>query len=90
MPLYLVSCIGNTYPHETQLKSEEDPIIPESYFMDLDLPAFIGRFKELEYEDLSSVWSVSSGSQKYVQTPNITNDLDWILRQSESENGCLV
>jgi hypothetical protein len=58
--------------------------------MDLDLPAFIGRFKELENEDLPSVWAVSSGSHKYIQTPNITNDLDWILRISESENGCLV
>lgn len=58
--------------------------------MDLDLPAFIGRFKELEYEDLPSIWSVSNGSHKYIQTPIITNDLDWILRLSESENGCLV
>lgn len=58
--------------------------------MDLDLPAFIGRFKELEHEDLPSVWSVSSGSHNYIQTPAITNDLDWILRLSESEQGCLV
>jgi len=56
--------------------------------MDLELPAFVGRYKELEYEDLPSVWEVSSGA--VIQIPSITNDLDWILRLSESEGGCLV
>jgi len=33
--------------------------------MDLELPAFVGRFKELESEDLPSIWQVSSGSAIY-------------------------
>jgi len=38
-------------------------VVPETYFARTQLPAFIGRFKELEENDLAPVFSVVHGNQ---------------------------
>lgn len=42
----------------------------------------MGRFKELWHQDLNPMWQISN--QSVMQKPLIHNDLDWLLRFSES------
>jgi hypothetical protein len=41
----------------------------------------MGRFKELEANDLPSSWTIQTGVD---ETPKMTCDLDWLLRLSET------
>jgi len=73
-----VSLVHSTY----KCDSEEDKLIPESYLVNTQLPAFMGRYKEIDGGDLPPVWSISN--QSVLQAPKVSNDLDWLLRFSES------
>jgi len=42
--------------------SEGSNVLPETYFINTQLPAFMGRFNELLIDDLPSIWSLSSSS----------------------------
>lgn len=78
----LVSLMHSTYRCFSKNASD---VLPESYFVNTQLPAFMGRYKELEADDLASVWKVaSSSSQQVFELPYLGNDLDWLLRLSES------
>jgi hypothetical protein len=61
---------------------KSNDVIPESYFVRTQLPAFMGRFKEIESEDMPAAWSVLDGKQ-LTEVPCIQNNLDWLLRLSE-------
>jgi hypothetical protein len=84
----LVSLIHSTYKCFNSNTDHSDEsrygkIIPETYFVQTQLPAFIGRHQELEANDLPPVWAVSYGNQPSTLMPYISDDLEWILRLSE-------
>lgn len=81
----LASLMHSTYSCFSKEKKILDNynVLPESYFVNTQLPAFMGRYKELESEDLPSVWKVTSGT-KISHMPLISANLDWLLRLSES------
>ena len=80
----LVSLIHSTYVKSLGSYDTKEAIVPESYLVNMQLPAFVGRHKELEGNDICPPWSISNTS--VMQQPLISNDLDWILRLSESNS----
>ena len=52
----MISLMHSTYKC---FRKEEQVAIPESYLTMAHLPAFVGRYKELEKSDLWSTWSIS-------------------------------
>lgn len=77
----LVALVHSTYSSFAKGKSSD--VIPESFFVRTQLPAFMGRFKEIESDDFPAIWSVVDG-KKVTDVPCLSNNLDWILRLSES------
>jgi hypothetical protein len=56
----LVALVHSTYK-SLGFSSYQD-IVPESYLVASQLPAFVGRFKELGGDDLAPVWQITSRS----------------------------
>ena len=59
--------------------------IPESYQVQTQLPAFVGRHLEKEKAMKNNSWAVIGGQlpQNVPILPNVTENIDWLLRLTE-------
>lgn len=66
--------------------ADVETLIPETFMVNSQLPAFVGRFLEREEALLDNTWSVVGGQipQCAPVPPLLTNDVDWALRLTET------
>ena len=90
----LVSLMHSSYPcFDKAITGPSDDLVngkvlPETYFISTQLPAFVGKFLELEGDDLQPIWAVYNGTAPNALMPSISDNLEWLLRLTE--HGTLV
>ena len=71
---------------DAQGGEEQEMLISETFMVNTQLPAFIGRYYQRESQQMDNTWSILGGQLPpcVPVIPCITNNLDWAIRLTEA------
>ena len=84
--MLLMNSCYNVFNASNDQALEGSSVLPETFHVQSQLPAFVARFLEREKSLSDNCWAVVDGSipQSMQVLPNLTTSLDWALRLTEA------
>lgn len=84
LPTLMVQMVNNGHRHPANDNGQETLIIPESFLVEQQLPAFVGRFIERENSFQDNTWRLLPQGPYLHGGATVTNHVDWALKLTEA------